>query len=748
MLILLIILIISLLGGLAPALIAKNKGKNFILWYIYGFFALPAAIIHSLLIHFNIKKFLNFFYAFLVFYALIIFYFFMWFISTQPVAMAQESIAKKKYLVAEKIINDLDNLSSTSGDDLKKILEKEIKITKKQLNKILGAFDANRINDTEYVKTEVTKILNSIEENFNKTIARASYEEWSVPKGKAAKVFKIYIDSLKLINKLNPENIELLETNYENILNTEALYFKRTKIAVDFIKHLDSERLKEINMQRKLDLISKYEFVGDKYKYTNQKNLAKDCYESAISINKEMISIDEKEGKDIKNYIINIAKLQDKKEDINAILENFEIITKKYFEKGLFTELKYYGEILDFFNFETIKIKHNMSKAINVFLNISTIYKAQFINDISLIENKLLKDVYPKMNNEDRLKYSKNLIDNYKYFISTKALDTSSGILETTQIVQEAYLFFKNYKKLNKTSHDYYIQLTDLNGKINDLLNKIIESDSKEFENEMQKDIEIARAVNFEKNNFLKIIKEIQNLENMKITADTKASGIVTAISNIKTAKDIYFTLQKRESKISRKQIDKNEKEEEEIDNFAKKLNNERDQLKKEICIKENGILLELFGKMIPADKDKYSKLINENYKFILTTIGTDKVELIMQKAMIIKEAYTFFDTNNYPIIKGTFVEQLKLIDKDYINNLEKNLIDEEYSAFSKKVNFANQKNKIELIKKGNEILETINNIKTIRALIKELVKKDAKLDKINEVEAKTIELLNKLNKL
>ena len=42
-----IIIVYSLLG-LIPAFIAKNKGKNFITWWIYGTLLFPIALVHSL----------------------------------------------------------------------------------------------------------------------------------------------------------------------------------------------------------------------------------------------------------------------------------------------------------------------------------------------------------------------------------------------------------------------------------------------------------------------------------------------------------------------------------------------------------------------------------------------------------------------------------------------------------------------------------------------------------------------------
>jgi hypothetical protein len=37
--------------SIIPAYIAKNKGRNFVTWWIYGGFLLPIAFVHSLLLH-------------------------------------------------------------------------------------------------------------------------------------------------------------------------------------------------------------------------------------------------------------------------------------------------------------------------------------------------------------------------------------------------------------------------------------------------------------------------------------------------------------------------------------------------------------------------------------------------------------------------------------------------------------------------------------------------------------------------
>jgi hypothetical protein len=41
----------ALAWGFVPAFIAKSKGrKDFWLWYVYGFFLLPVALIHSIVL--------------------------------------------------------------------------------------------------------------------------------------------------------------------------------------------------------------------------------------------------------------------------------------------------------------------------------------------------------------------------------------------------------------------------------------------------------------------------------------------------------------------------------------------------------------------------------------------------------------------------------------------------------------------------------------------------------------------------
>lgn len=50
------ILIIVLILGFIPAMIAKSKGRSFILWYIYGVLLFIIALVHSILIKGNIKK--------------------------------------------------------------------------------------------------------------------------------------------------------------------------------------------------------------------------------------------------------------------------------------------------------------------------------------------------------------------------------------------------------------------------------------------------------------------------------------------------------------------------------------------------------------------------------------------------------------------------------------------------------------------------------------------------------------------
>ena len=46
-------LFIALLLGVIPAMIAKNKGKEFFVWYIYGVFLFLIALIHSIVIKEN-----------------------------------------------------------------------------------------------------------------------------------------------------------------------------------------------------------------------------------------------------------------------------------------------------------------------------------------------------------------------------------------------------------------------------------------------------------------------------------------------------------------------------------------------------------------------------------------------------------------------------------------------------------------------------------------------------------------------
>ena len=47
------IIILALLLGLIPASIAKNKGRPFILWWLYGFVIFVVALPHSLIIRAN-----------------------------------------------------------------------------------------------------------------------------------------------------------------------------------------------------------------------------------------------------------------------------------------------------------------------------------------------------------------------------------------------------------------------------------------------------------------------------------------------------------------------------------------------------------------------------------------------------------------------------------------------------------------------------------------------------------------------
>ena len=46
-------LFIALLLGVIPAMIAKNKGREFFIWYIYGVFLFLIALIHSIVIKEN-----------------------------------------------------------------------------------------------------------------------------------------------------------------------------------------------------------------------------------------------------------------------------------------------------------------------------------------------------------------------------------------------------------------------------------------------------------------------------------------------------------------------------------------------------------------------------------------------------------------------------------------------------------------------------------------------------------------------
>tara|TARA_B110000503_G_C6829545_1_gene282228 strand:+ start:109 stop:372 length:264 start_codon:yes stop_codon:yes gene_type:complete len=46
-------LFLVLILGIIPAMIANNKGRSFIGWYIYGVFLFIIALVHSLLINSN-----------------------------------------------------------------------------------------------------------------------------------------------------------------------------------------------------------------------------------------------------------------------------------------------------------------------------------------------------------------------------------------------------------------------------------------------------------------------------------------------------------------------------------------------------------------------------------------------------------------------------------------------------------------------------------------------------------------------
>ena len=48
-LLLVLILVLALILPLIPALVAKNKGRGFSGWYIYGCLLFPVALVHSLI---------------------------------------------------------------------------------------------------------------------------------------------------------------------------------------------------------------------------------------------------------------------------------------------------------------------------------------------------------------------------------------------------------------------------------------------------------------------------------------------------------------------------------------------------------------------------------------------------------------------------------------------------------------------------------------------------------------------------
>ncbi len=49
------ILLLAVLIGLVPAVIAQNKGRSFVLWWIYGALIFIVALPHALLMSKNIK---------------------------------------------------------------------------------------------------------------------------------------------------------------------------------------------------------------------------------------------------------------------------------------------------------------------------------------------------------------------------------------------------------------------------------------------------------------------------------------------------------------------------------------------------------------------------------------------------------------------------------------------------------------------------------------------------------------------
>ncbi|MBN2444493.1 MAG: hypothetical protein JXJ04_24240 [Spirochaetales bacterium] len=448
----LIYFLISLIGGIIPAFLARQMKKNFVLWWIYGVFFLPVALLHVILLKLKLEKGIIAVRILLVVFGVLTFYFVTWAMSTQPAAMKWFVIGENKYAIGKVMYENADEITGLTTDVMDYV-EKKTKVDRKIIEDELAYFEPNKHTDKEYVQDFGLKLVQSIQNVFIETINKGAYEEWSVPMGDAKKVFTLYLKSLKDLNIYLKDSPTAVDDNYMAYLRTESTYLGKTSIVNEYLDHLDGEAAKNPDDERIRVLIEHYIYIGDQLVKTNQADISLKPYDKAIALYRRILQHGGESVKERAEDLFNIGEIYSKKKDFEAVVSVFKEFLFEYFNGKLFLVE---DAIYDLEGYMKLEIVAKDTKKLMIILKEFTDYIDGFSTpekvDVCKVENRVLEIFFPKLPQGDRVNYIPILKENYDYLISPKNL-------EVFPIIKEAYTFFDNFKF--KDVAQSYIEMLD-----------------------------------------------------------------------------------------------------------------------------------------------------------------------------------------------------------------------------------------------------------------------------------------------
>ena len=561
------------------------------------------------------------------------------------------------------------------------------------------------------------------------------------------------IKSLELkINELQNNNQDLdeiksskeeLETKLRKYINENNNLLKKIDSKNNIIKENEFklEKLKN-SLEEKNSIILKNE-KNFKDNETSNKD-----YEKIISEIKNNLSLTENTNNELKNYIKEKDKIIKEKDDniillqkkigiLNESIDNFQNDIKKYQNDTylLKDKINKYEHDININNNELIKLrkksednKNKYEKEIEL-LNLSlNKNKNEYEKSLLIINGEKDELIKAKTNLELKIKKYEETISNEK---KSKNKDKNEIEKLKNEIVKLNNNLNEKELELNKTKKELEINEQIKNVEINSSLNKSINEEIKDKDNEIQKQNEIINNLKMEND---KINKELHELKfSLKITSEVKENldrQIDELNEDIEGLKEKIENLEKEKLE----NIDKYNKISQEKNNINNQLNELKLELDKE--------------KILSNDKDKKLDNFNNNeneLNSLIETINKEKAKLISENKSLsdeIKSLKEKIDSNEKNIKSQEIANELLKADKNQMI-LRLSSLNEEKNKLKQSLNIF----EINQEETNKEIINLKTIIENKEKIIQEKSLENKNLIKDNEKMNDEILLLKEENK-